>query len=103
MNETVCTYPDRDERLVAYLYDDIDSAERSSFGLHLSSCRQCQEDLTALGGVRTTLSAWAPPEPSFASRKPRAASREMVARRAGVGASGGRAVRPGSLGDRGEP
>jgi len=81
MNETVCTYPDRDERLVAYLYDDIDSAERSSFGLHLSSCRQCQEDLTALGGVRTTLSAWAPPEPSFASREPRAASREPRAAR----------------------
>src|SRR5215467_1092133 len=81
MNETICTYPDRDEKLVSYLYDDIDSAERSAFGAHLSTCRQCQEDMTALGAVRTTLSAWAPPEPSFTTREARVASFEQRAPR----------------------
>ena len=75
MTETLCNYPDRDEHLVAYLYDDIDSADRTSFGSHLSACRHCQDDLAALRGVRTTLGAWAPPEPArtFASEESRAA------------------------------
>ena len=78
MTETLCSYPDRDDHLVAFLYDDIDSAERTSFGAHLSACRPCQEDLSALHGVRSTLSTWAPPEPAraFSSREPRAASPE---------------------------
>jgi hypothetical protein len=78
MTETLCNYPDRDEHLVAFLYDDIDSAERTSFGSHLSACRYCQEDLSALRGVRSTLSTWAPPEPArvFASPEPRVPSPE---------------------------
>ena len=78
MTETLCSYPDRDEHLVAFLYDDIDSADRTSFGSHLSTCRYCQEDLSALGSVRSTLGTWAPPEPAraFAGREPRAAGRE---------------------------
>jgi hypothetical protein len=78
MTETLCSYPDRDEHLVAFLYDDIDSAERTSFGSHLSTCRYCQEDLSALGSVRSTLGTWAPPEPAraFAGSEPRARSRE---------------------------
>jgi hypothetical protein len=76
MTETLCNYPDRDEHLVAFLYDDIDSAERTSFGSHLSACRYCQEDLSALRGVRSTLSTWAPPEPARAfSSESRAAGR----------------------------
>jgi anti-sigma factor RsiW len=76
MTEIVCRYPDRDEHLVAYVYDDIDSAERTSFGAHLAACRSCQEDLSALRGVRPALSTWAPPEPAFARSEKRAASRE---------------------------
>jgi hypothetical protein len=83
MTDIPCNYPDRDEQLVAYLYDDIDSAERTAFGLHLSACRQCHDDLSALRGVRTALGTWAPPEPAFATRglrasspEPRGASRE---------------------------
>lgn len=70
MTETLCDYPDRDEHLVAFLYDDFDSAERTSFGSHLSTCRYCQEDLSALRGVRSTLSTWAPPEPARAFSSP---------------------------------
>src|SRR5215813_984962 len=101
MTETLCNYPDRDEYLVAYLYDDIDSAEQTAFGSHLSGCRHCQQDLLALRGVRSALSTWAPPEPVFsnsepraASRQPRAASSKLVARDAGLGAGRRRAVRP---------
>src|SRR5215831_15742735 len=74
MTDMRCNYPDRDEQLVAYLYDDIDSAGRTTFGAHLSNCRSCQEDLSALRGVRSALSNWAPPEPAFATRESRAAS-----------------------------
>ena len=57
---------DRDATLVAYLYDEIDPAERGIFEVHLASCARCRTDLSALGGVRAALARWAPPEPSFA-------------------------------------
>jgi hypothetical protein len=81
MTEALCTYSDRDEHLVAFLYDEIDAAERTSFGAHLATCRYCQDDLAALRGVRSMLGTWAPPEPVFASREARAASREARATR----------------------
>ena len=74
MTETLCTYPDRDEYLVAYLYDDINSAEQTAFGSHLSGCRHCQQDLLALRGVRSALGTWAPPDPVFSNRESRVAS-----------------------------
>ena len=79
MTETLCNYPERDELLVSHLYDDIDSAERSAFGSHLSTCRYCQEDLSALRAVRSTLSTWAPPEPAFSRSEFRAPSPESRA------------------------
>jgi len=71
-----CTYSgDRDEALVAYLYDDIDPASRASFDAHLAACRRCQDELAALRGVRSQLGKWAPPEPMFAtSHQPPGAS-----------------------------
>jgi hypothetical protein len=88
MTEALCNYADRDEHLVAFLYDDIDSAGRTSFDAHLATCRYCQDDLSALRGVRSTLSTWAPPEPAFANRgsrlpgpEPRGAGREERAAR----------------------
>jgi anti-sigma factor RsiW len=81
MTDTRCNYPDRDEHLVAYLYDDIESTERTAFGSHLSNCRSCQEDLSALRGVRSALSTWAPPEPAFAGREPRVPTPERRAPR----------------------
>src|SRR5215467_10727474 len=74
MTDTFCNYPDRDEYLVAYLYDDIDSAEQTAFGSHVSACRHCQQDLLALRGVRAALSTWAPPEPVFSNPESRVAS-----------------------------
>jgi hypothetical protein len=62
MTETTCIYPSRDELLVSYLYDDIEPAERTAFDAHVAACSGCRRELAALRGVRSTLSAWAPPE-----------------------------------------
>src|SRR3954469_7930792 len=59
-----CTYDDRDEVLVAYLYDDIDSAARAAFERHLIGCGACRAELEGLGAVRTELGVWLPPEHS---------------------------------------
>src|SRR5437899_12333169 len=71
-----CTYSgDRDDVLVAYLYDDIEPASRASFDAHLAACRRCRDELADLRGVRSQLGKWAPPEPMFAtSHQPPAAS-----------------------------
>jgi hypothetical protein len=62
-----CGYPrDRDETLIAYLYDEIDPAERALFDAHLLTCARCRDELSALGGVRTRLARWSPPNPAFA-------------------------------------
>ena len=63
MNQMPCGYAgDRDETLIAYLYDDIDAAARAEFDAHLATCERCRTELTALGGVRSTLARWNPPE-----------------------------------------
>jgi len=62
MSEINCGYPgDRDETLVAYLYDDIDPADRAAFDGHLATCAPCRAELAALGGVRTQIERWTPP------------------------------------------
>jgi len=77
MSET-CTYSGRDDLLVAYLYDDIESDDRVTFNAHLARCGQCSRELDELRGVRTTLSVWTPPEPAL-SHKPRGTSDEARA------------------------
>jgi len=63
MTQMPCGYAgDRDETLIAYLYDDIDPAARAEFDTHLATCEQCRIELQALGGVRSTLARWNPPE-----------------------------------------
>ncbi len=79
MTETTCTYPDRDELLVSYLYDDIEPAERTAFDAHVAACGRCRRELEQLRGVRSTLSTWAPPELRATSRQPRATSHEPPA------------------------
>jgi len=64
MTDMRCGYAgDRDEALIAYLYDDIDPAARAAFDAHLAGCEPCRAELDALGGVRTQLARWNPPEP----------------------------------------
>jgi len=68
MTDSFCGYDgDRDEALVAFLYDDGgDRQERELFEAHLITCARCRNELDALRGVRTQLARWAPPEPAFA-------------------------------------
>jgi anti-sigma factor RsiW len=70
MTDMRCGYAgDRDETLIAYLYDDIDPIARAAFDAHLAGCEPCRAELEALGAVRTTLARWNPPEPqSIAAR-----------------------------------
>jgi anti-sigma factor RsiW len=69
---------DRDETLIAYLYDEIDAPLRAAFDAHLATCARCRNELDGLRGVRTRLAQWAPPEPSFAvvSRQLEAGTRQ---------------------------
>jgi anti-sigma factor RsiW len=48
--------------LVAYLYGEIDPAARQAVDAHLESCAACADEVTALGGVRSGLGVWAPPD-----------------------------------------
>ena len=74
MTDTTCTYMgNRDEALVAYLYDDYGdsgAADRTAFDAHLKTCARCRTDLRALGGVREQLARWNPPEPNLTFGNP---------------------------------
>ena len=66
MTDLLCSYGDgRDEAIVAFLYDEADgsAAERGRFDAHLPTCARCRADVASLGGVRSQLARWSPPEP----------------------------------------
>jgi hypothetical protein len=64
MTATMCRYSgERDQVLVAFLYDEIDPNTRETFEAHLATCAQCRGELSALRGLRPTLRRWTPPEP----------------------------------------
>jgi hypothetical protein len=48
--------------LVAYLYGEVDPATRQAVDDHLAQCVACAAEVTALGGVRSELGLWAPPD-----------------------------------------
>jgi Putative zinc-finger len=48
--------------LVAYLYGEIEPQARQAVDDHLAQCAACAAEVTALGGVRSELGLWAPPE-----------------------------------------
>lgn len=50
------------ERLLDYLYDELPASDRAAFELHLRDCRDCQTELSELGGTRLALAAWSPPD-----------------------------------------
>jgi hypothetical protein len=64
-SEMFCTYQgNRDEALIAHLYNDGDRAERVAFEAHVAGCSVCCAELAELATVRTQLAAWTPPEPA---------------------------------------
>src|SRR5258708_5916954 len=90
MTTISCLYPNREAALVAYLYEDLDTAERVAFETHVTTCQPCRSELASMRGVRSQLAQWIPPEPAFSlqssspesrspSPEPRAASPEPQA------------------------
>ena len=49
---------DRQQELVAYLYNDATATEIASFEKHLKECDPCSAELNAFGRVRDELSTW---------------------------------------------
>jgi hypothetical protein len=69
MTDTTCTYTgNRDDALIAYLYEEIDPVIHATFDAHLASCARCRTDLADLRGVRAGLAQWTPPEPVLNSQ-----------------------------------
>jgi anti-sigma factor RsiW len=66
MNNVTCLYTDREAVLVAYLYDDLEPAQRVAFDTHVTTCLPCRSELAEMRGVRSRLAEWVPPEPSRA-------------------------------------
>src|SRR5690242_766303 len=79
MTQMSCNYPDREAALVAYLYDDLESADRVAFERHVSSCLMCRGELADFRGVRSTLARWAAPEAPPRSLQSPVASRQSRA------------------------
>jgi hypothetical protein len=64
---TTCTYRgNREDLLVAYLYDEVDPSDRAAFEAHIAACAVCGRELDELGVVRSRLGRWTPPEPARA-------------------------------------
>ncbi len=50
------------ERLIGYVYDECDAAERSAVRQHLEACAECRAEIEALRSVRQDLQAWDVPD-----------------------------------------
>jgi hypothetical protein len=46
------------DRLIAYIYDECDAAERDAVRLHLDACDECRVEVGGLRSVREDLLAW---------------------------------------------
>src|SRR5580765_5577511 len=50
------------ERLIGYVYDECEPAERAAVQEHLDSCADCRTEIAALRSVRGDLQAWDVPD-----------------------------------------
>jgi hypothetical protein len=53
---------DERERLIGFLYDEVDGLERRRVEAHLEECPECRAEISALQSTRQDLLAWAVPE-----------------------------------------
>lgn len=53
------------DRIIAYVYEELDRAVRADLEAHLSTCAECREEVAGLRSVRRDLMSWAPPQPEF--------------------------------------
>jgi hypothetical protein len=58
----------KQDDLVSYLYDELDSPSRAAFEAHVRGCADCRTELASLQSLRSDLTAWTPPAPDFAFR-----------------------------------
>src|ERR1700681_2204449 len=80
--DTTCTYRgNREDLLVAYLYDEVDPADRAAVEEHIAACAVCGRELDELGVVRSRLGSGTRPEPARAFT---CAAAPPAHRRAGV-------------------
>ena len=61
MTDMLCGYANRDETIVAFLYDELEPGERRDFNAHLLTCTVCRGEVGGLRAVRTHLARWEPP------------------------------------------
>jgi hypothetical protein len=54
------------ERLVSYVYDELDHTGRADMEAHLETCADCRGEIAGLRSVRVDLGKWTPPQPEFA-------------------------------------
>src|SRR5437868_9956348 len=53
---------DERERLIGYVYDECEPAEKRLVEAHLQTCETCREEISGLRGVRNDLLAWDVPD-----------------------------------------
>lgn len=53
---------DERERLIGYVYDEVDTRERAAVDAHLSDCHVCRAEVAGLRSVREDLLAWDVPQ-----------------------------------------
>ncbi len=61
MTDMLCEYANRDETIVAFLYDELEPEPRRDFNAHLLTCTVCHDEVAGLRAVRTSLARWEPP------------------------------------------
>jgi len=61
MTDMLCGYANRDETIVAFLYDELEPEQRRDFNAHLLTCTVCRDEVVGLRAVRTHLARWEPP------------------------------------------
>src|SRR4029450_10147444 len=63
MADILCGYTaDRDETLTAYLYGEIDPAQRITFEGHIATCERCRNELADRQAIPLRRPEWPAPE-----------------------------------------
>src|SRR6188508_2428812 len=55
------------EKLIGYVYDECEPAERAAVQEHLETCADCRTEIAALRSVRSDLQSWQVPDADYVS------------------------------------
>lgn len=55
------------EKLIGYVYDECEPAERAAVQEHLDTCAECRTEIAALRSVRSDLQSWQVPDTDYVS------------------------------------